>query len=145
MHKSIPISNSNNKKNNSAKKKVTNAPVTEADDNPSIIIGYTSLEMKHIFLSEDFKFIGKINLMEKMNPNKKNEKNSGKGSSSNIKNKTKGKGKEKKDKIINEALYDEKGERVIGSIEISCYLKRPYSKMLEEDEKKLSSSINKLI
>ena len=145
LHKSIPISNSNNKKNNSAKKKVTNAPVTEADDNPSIIIGYTSLEMKHIFLSEDFKFIGKINLMEKMNPNKKNEKNSGKGSSSNIKNKTKGKGKEKKDKIINEALYDEKGERVIGSIEISCYLKRPYSKMLEEDEKKLSSSINKLI
>ena len=145
LHKSNPptSSSNSNKKNNSKKDKDIN------ENKNSDIIGYSSLELKKVFLSEDFKFTGKCNLVEKkkINSNKKNDKRSpGKRSSSNLKNKTKDNEKGKKDKAaINEALYDEKGERVIGSIEITCYLKRPYSNILEEDENRMQSSINKLI
>ena len=36
--------------------------------------------------------------------------------------------KEKDIKDKKEALYDEKGERIIGSLDITCFLKRPYKK-----------------
>ena len=65
---------------------------------------------------------------------KKNEKNKS------DKNR-KGLSKEKEIKDKNEPLYDEKGERIIGSLDITCMLKRPYKKLLK-DNNKLTTSIN---
>jgi len=114
------------KKPNGSKKDISSAQSTEVIQNSDIIIGYSSLEMNKLFLSEDFKFSGKKNIVEKKKivKNKKNDK-------SNINRR--GMSKEKdKEKDKKEALYDEKGERIIGSLEITCMLKRPYQKLFKE-------------
>ena len=41
--------------------------------------------------------------------------------------------KEKEMKEKKDLLYDEKGERIIGSLEIACILKRPYQQLFKED------------
>ena len=95
--------------------------------------------MSKIFLGDDFKFKGKINLLEKKKTdNKKSENNARKKSSSKNKKIKNEKEKEKK--------FDEKGERIIGNIEITAYLKRPRDKLFKEDSNinKLASSINQM-
>ena len=127
------------KKQNGSKKDISSAHSTEVVQNSDIIIGYSSLEMNKIFLSENFKYSGKINVVEKkkITKTKKNEKNEKK-----ISNK-KGASKEKDIKDKKEALYDEKGERIIGSLDITCFLKRPYQKIFKDDNKLiLSTSAN---
>ena len=125
------------KKQNGSKKDISSAQSTEVIQNSDIIIGYSTLEMNKIFLSEDFKYSNKINVVEKKKiiKNKKNEKNL------NDRNKRgTSKEKEKIDKRV--ALYDQNGERVIGSLEITCYLKRPYQKILKDDYKLVTSIDN---
>ena len=133
LHKIIQ---ENFRKRQNKPKNISSAQSTEVIQNQDIIIGYSSLEMNKVFLSEDFKFSSKIKVVEKKKfvQNKKNEKNK------NEKNK-KGLSKEKEIKDKNELLYDEKGERIIGSLDITCMLKRPYQKILKDDNK-LITSIN---
>ena len=123
-------------------KNISSAQSTEVIQNQDIIIGYSSLDMNKVFLSEDFKFSNKIKVVEKkkfVQNKKSNEKNKNDKNRSDKNRKGLSKDKEIKDK--NEALYDEKGERVIGSLDITCMLKRPYQKLLKEDNK-LMTSIN---
>ena len=117
------------KKANGSKKDISSAQNTEVIQNSDIIIGYSSLEMNKIFLSEDLKYTNKINIFEKKKiaKNKKVEK-SGKKNEKNQ--------KEKKE-------YEEIGERIIGTLEISCILKRPYQKIFNEEENKLILSLDK--
>ena len=126
------------KKQNGSKKDISSAQSTEVIQNSDIIIGYSTLEMNKIFLSEDFKYSGKINVVEKKKiiKAKKNEKNE----KSNMNKK--GASKEKDTKNKKEALYDEKGERLIGSLEITCFLKRPYQKIFKDDNKLILSTSN---
>ena len=116
------------------KKDISSAHSTEVIQNSDIIIGYSSLEMNKLFLSEDFKYFNKIKVVEKKKvvKNKKNEK-------SNDKNR-RGMSKEKEMKEKKDLLYDEKGERIIGSLEITVSLKRPYQKLFKED-----LSVNKIV
>ena len=55
-------------------KDISNAQSTQVIQTKDTILGYCSLEMHKIFLSDDFRFYGKINLIEK-NVNKDEEKN----------------------------------------------------------------------
>ena len=75
LHKIIQSSNFR-KKTNGSKKDISSAQSTEVIQNSDIIIGYCTLEMNKIFLSQDFKFSNKINILErkKIEKNKKNEK-----------------------------------------------------------------------
>ena len=41
--------------------------------------------------------------------------------------------------------YNEKGERIIGNIELTAYLKRPRDKIFQEENSKFMSSMNKII
>ena len=115
------------------KKDISSAHSTEVIQNSDIIIGYSSLEMNKLFLSEDFKYSSKIKVVEKKKvvKNKKNEKNNDRN--------RRGISKEKEMKEKKDLLYDEKGERNIGSLEITCTLKRPYQKLFKED-----LSVNKI-
>ena len=124
-------------KKDGKKKDISSAQSTEIIQNHDTILGYSSLEMNKIFLSDDFKFQGNINLVQKDLSNKKREKSSGKKSTSNI---------NKKNKNKSENQFDEKGERIIGNIEIAAYLKRPRDKIFKEDKKvnQLTNSINKM-
>jgi len=54
-------------------KDISNAQKTQVIQTKDTILGYCSLEMQKIFLSDDFRFYGKINLIEK-NVNKDAEK-----------------------------------------------------------------------
>ena len=126
------------KKPNGNKKDISSAHSTEVIQNSDIIIGYSSLEMNKLFLSEDFKYSSKIKIVEKKKVEKgaKNKKNE-KGNDRNRRGISKEKEmKEKKDLL----LYDDKGERVIGSLEITVALKRPYQKLFKED-----LSVNKIV
>ena len=134
LHKFVPNKGNFRKKPNGNKKDISSAQSTEVIQNQDIIIGYSSVEMNKLFLSEDFKFSIKTNLVEKKKTIKpKNEK-----SKSSAK---KGASKEKKDK--KELLYDEKGERIIGTIDVTCILKRPYQKLFKDDNKLTTSNNNK--
>ena len=133
------------KKANGSKKDISSAQKTEVIKNYDNIIGYSIFEMNKLFLSEDFKYSGRINILERQ----KNTKNENEKKNSLSKNKRgKSKEKDKKDKKDQkdkkELLYNEKGERVIGSLEISCILKRPYQKIFKDDNY-FMSSINKNI
>ena len=121
-------------KPNGYKKDISSAQSTEVIQNSDVIIGYSSLEMNKLFLSEDFKYSSKIKIVEKKKvvKNKKNEKNNDRN--------RRGISKEKEMKEKKDLLYDEKGERIIGSLEITCILKRPYQKLLKED-----LSVNKIV
>ena len=128
-------------------KDISNAQKTQIIENKDTIIGYCSLEMSKIFLSDDFRFYGKINLIEK-NVNKDDEKNQKKKntkSNSKSKDKNKNKNLNKKEKENKENQYNEKGERIIGTIEVTAYLKPPRDALLKEENNKLASSLNKLI
>ena len=118
------------KKKANSKKDNSSAHSTLVVQNSDIIIGYSTLEMNKIFLSEDFKYSSKINVIEKTKNinNKKTEKKNDKN------RRGLSKEKEVKDKKA-VALYDEKGERVIGSLDITCILKRPYQNLFKEDNK----------
>ena len=121
------------KKNTGNKKDISSAQSTQIIEEKDEIIGYSALEMKKIFLGEDFKFKGKVDLIQKKKVDKSPEK-SGKRSVS------------KKKKTKNENKFDEKGERVIGNIEITAYLKRPREQIIKEDKNinNLASSISKM-
>ena len=129
------------KKNNGAKKNISSAESTQVIQNSDIIIGYSTLEMNKIFLSEDFKFSGKINVIEKKKViQKKNSKKNVANNGLNEKNK---KGASK-DKDKTDALYDEKGERIIGTLDITCYLKRPIKKIFKDEKEKNDKFINQI-
>ena len=119
------------------KKDISNAQNTQVIKETDEIIGYSTLEMKKIFLSDDVKFQGKVNLFQKRKTDNKSPK---KKSMSKNKNKNKQKNK------INENKFDEKGERVIGNIEVTAFLKRPREKIIKEDNniKQLESSIKNM-
>ena len=91
--------------NNGRKKDISNAQNTQVIKETDEIIGYSTLEMKKIFLSDDFKFQGKVNLIQKKKTDKNPEK---KSVSKNKKAKVKAKNTDNK--------FNEKGERVIGNI-----------------------------
>ena len=121
------------KKNTGNKKDISSAQSTQIIEEKDEIIGYSALEMKKIFLGDDFKFKGKVDLIQKKKVDKSPEK-SGKRSVS------------KKKKTKNENKFNEKGERVIGNIEITAYLKRPREQIIKEDKNinNLASSISKM-
>ena len=109
-------------------KDISNAQSTQIVQNKDKIFGYCSLEMQKIFLSDDFRFYGKINLFEK-DEKKEEGKNRNESAKKNQKKKTKTNSKSKdKNNNINmnkkDNQYNEKGERIIGNIEITAYLKR---------------------
>ena len=136
LHKKVKTKNNAPKK----EKDISSAQSTQIIENKDTIIGYSTLEMNKIFLSDDYKFKGKINLLEKRKTdNKKGEKTSGKKSTS--KNKKIIKNEKEKEK-----QFDEKGERIIGNIEVTAYLKRPRDQIIKEDKdiNKLASSISKM-
>ena len=126
------------KKNENNKKDLDNSQCTDIIQKKDTILGYCSLEMNKIFLSDDFRFSGKINLFEKDKKDKKDNK-SGKKNSSNIKR------NKSKEKLKVENNYNEKGERIIGNIELTAYLKRPRDKIFQEENNKFMSSMNKII
>ena len=131
---------STKKKNESNKKDLNNSQSTDIIQKKDTILGYCSLEMNKIFLSDDFKFSGKINLVEKEKDKKdKRDNKSGKKSASNIKR------NKSKEKLKGENNYNEKGERIIGNIELTAYLKRPRDKIFQEENNKFMSSMNKII
>ena len=130
-------------------KDISNAQSTQIVQNKDKIFGYCSLEMQKIFLSDDFRFYGKINLFEK-DEKKEEGKNRNESAKKNQKKKTKNNSKSKdKNNNINmnkkDNQYNEKGERIIGNIEITAYLKRPRDNLLKEENDKFASSLNKLI
>jgi hypothetical protein len=65
LHKFVPNKGNFRKKPNGNKKDISSAQSTEVIQNQDIIIGYSSVEMNKLFLSEDFKFSIKTNLVEK--------------------------------------------------------------------------------
>jgi hypothetical protein len=132
LHKKIK--NDFKKKNTGAKKDISSAQSTQIIEEKDEIIGYSALEMKKIFLSDDFKFKGKVDLIQKKKGESKSQEKTGKRSVS----------KNKKGK--NENKFNEKGERVIGNIEVTSYLKRPREKLIKEDKNinNLASSISKM-
>ena len=73
LHKKVKTKNTNAPKK---EKDISSAQSTQIIENKDTIIGYSSLEMSKIFLGDDFKFKGKINLLEKKkSDNKKSENN----------------------------------------------------------------------
>ena len=121
------------RKPNGSKKNISSAQNTEVIQKPDVIIGYAALEMNKIFLSEDFKYKNKLNIVEKKR-NEDTKKNEKKNSNK------KGALKDKETKEKKEAIYDEKGERIIGTLELTCHLKRPYQKIFQDNNNKLISS-----
>ena len=139
LHKIIQ---DNFRKRQNKPKNISSAQSTEVIQNQDVIIAYSSLDMNKVFLSEDFKFTSKINVVEKKKfvQNKSTTEKNKNDKAKKEKNK-KGLSKEKEIKNKNEPLYDGKGERIIGTLDITCMLKRPYQKILKDDNK-LVTSIN---
>ena len=65
LHKIIQGKGNFRKKQNGNKKNISSAQSTEVIQNSDYIIGYSTLEMNKIFLSEDFKYSSKIDIVEK--------------------------------------------------------------------------------
>jgi hypothetical protein len=131
LHKVTTKANFRQKKDGS-KKNISSAQSTEVIQKDDSIFGYGSLEMNKIFLADDFRYSGKINLLEKKKEKDKNEKSGKKGMKSS----------KSKEKIKNENQFNEKGERIIGTLEAIAYLKKPRQMQIND---KFTSSIDNLI